>query len=237
MKRFYKEASIAEGEGGFAILLDGRRVKTPMHAALVLPTAALAEAVAEEWRAQGGQIVPHAMPLTKLANTAIDRVAGHEAAIVDQVMAYANDLLCYRAAAPADLAARQATEWDPLLAWAAERFGAKLTTQTGITHFQQPPEAVAALRRPVEAQNPFTLAALHNAATILGSLVLALAVAEGRLAAGEAFALSQLDERYQAERWGEDHEAVQRAQALAAELAAAERFIQLAGHDGIGIML
>lgn len=228
MKRFYKEVSTAAGEGGLVILLDGRRVKTPRHVALALPTEQLAEAVADEWRGQGEEIDPHSMPLTKLANTAIDRVKGCEVLVIDQIIAYSNDLLCYRAAAPADLVARQSAEWDPLLAWAAERFGACLAIQTGITHFQQPPEAVAALRRAVEAQNPFVLTALHNAATLLGSLVLALALAEGRLSAAEAFALSQLDERYQAERWGEDAEAARRAQALATELAAAERFLRLA---------
>lgn len=199
-----------------------------MRAPLALPTNALADAVAEEWRSQGDEIKPFEMPLTKLANTAIDRVVGDPAAAIDMTLSYANDNLCYRAAAPADLAARQAAAWDPLLAWAEERFGARLATQIGVTHFAQRPEAVAALRRAVEVQPPFALAALHNAATILGSLVLALALAEGRLTAAEAFALSQLDERYQAERWGEDAEAAHRAARLAAELADSARFIQLA---------
>lgn len=224
MKRFYKEVQVSDDR---RILLDGRPVKTPKRAELKLPTPALAEAVAAEWRGQGNEIAPAGMPLTKFANTAIDRVAGQEAAVIGQILAYANDHLCYRAAAPADLAARQAAEWDPLLSWAEARFGARLATQAGITHFPQPPEAVAALRRAVEAQPPFALAALHNAATLTGSLVLALALAEGRLSAAEAFAFSQLDERYQAERWGEDPEAAKRAAALAAELADTERFIRL----------
>lgn len=228
MKRFYKEVTVAKGESGYAIQLDGRSVKTPQKVTLALPTQQLAEVVAEEWRGQGEEIDLHSMPLTKLANTAIDRVTGHEAMAINQIMAYTNDLLCYRAAAPADLAARQAVEWDPMLAWVAERYGARLVTQAGITHFPQPPEAASALRRAVEALDAFSMAALHHASTILGSLILALAIAEGRLTAAEAFALSQLDERYQAERWGEDHEAVRRAQGLAAELAAAERFLRLA---------
>lgn len=228
MKRFYKEVTVAKSDRGFAIHLDGRALKTPRRAALELPAQQLAEAIAEEWRGQGAEIDPHSMPLTKLANTAIDRVKGHEAAVIDQIMAYANDHLCYRAAAPADLAARQASEWDPLLTWAAERYGARLTTQAGITHFPQAADAVATLRHAVEAHDPFTLAALHAAAAILGSLVLALALAESRLSAAEAFALSQLDERYQTEHWGEDAEAAQRAKGLATELAAAERFMRLA---------
>lgn len=227
MKRFYKDVGVT-GSGPFAIELDGRAVKTPRRAPLALPTRALADAVAEEWRTQGDEVKPATMPFTKLANAAIDRVVGHESGVIDKIMAYTNDLLCYRAEAPAELATRQDAEWNPLLAWAAERFQARLDTQIGVTHFTQPDEAIAALRRAVEACDPFVLTALHNAATILHSLVLTLAVAEGRLTAAEAFACSQLDERYQAEHWGEDHEAAARASAIAAELAAVERFIRLA---------
>lgn len=225
MQRFYKDVSVSPaGE----ILLDGRPVRTPARAPLALPARALAEAVADEWRAQADAFDPHSMPLTKLANTAIDRVAGQKGAVVDQIMAYTTDLLCYRAGHPAALVKRQSDEWDPILAWAAEKLGARLETRTGPVHFHQPPEAVAALRRAVEAQNPAVLAGLQHAATILGSLVLALAMAEGRLTAAEAFALSHLDERFQAERWGVDAEAAARAAALAAELATTAEFIRLA---------
>jgi chaperone required for assembly of F1-ATPase len=226
MKRFYKEVTVTDGP--YQILLDGRPVKTPMRAALALPTKALGEAVAAEWRSQGDEIDPHSMPLTKLANTAIDRVAGHEAAVIDQIMGYTTDLLCYRAGHPAALVARQSAEWDPILAWAGESLGAHLEARTGIVHFAQPPEAVAALRLAVAAYDPAVLAALHHTATILGSLVLALAMAAGRLTAAEAFALSQLDDRFQVEQWGVDCEAAARAAALAADLAATERFIRLA---------
>jgi chaperone required for assembly of F1-ATPase len=226
MKRFYKDVAVA-GTGPFEIHLDGRPVKTPKRAELALPTRLLAEAVADEWRSQGDDILPASMPLTKLANTAIDRVAGREGEVIDKVMAYANDHLCYRAGSPADLAMRQEIGWNPLLDWAAERLGARLETHVGVTHFDQPPEAVAALRRAVEAEPPFAFAALHNAATILNSLVLTLALAERRLNAEEAFGLAQLDERYQVEHWGEDHEATLRTRALAADLAATERFIRL----------
>ena len=225
MKRFYKEMSVADD---FRILLDGKPIMTPLRATLALPTRALAEAIAEEWRGQGETVQPTTMWLTKLANTAIDRVVGQEEHVVAQALAYANDLLCYRAEAPADLAARQNAAWNPLLEWAAKRYGAHLLIRAGIVHIAQPEEAVAALRGALAARDPFVLTALHAAATVCGSLVLALALADGRLGAEEAFALAHLDERYQAERWGADEEAGKRARALAAELDAAARFMQLA---------
>ncbi len=225
MKRFYKEVSVADD---FRVLLDGKPIKTPLRATLALSTRALAEAIAEEWRRQGELVQPTTMWLTKLANTAIDRVAGQEEYVVGQTLAYANDLLCYRAQAPADLVARQNEGWNPLLEWAAERYGARLLTRAGIVHIAQPEEAVAALRRALAEHDPFVLAAVQAAATVCGSLVLALALADGRLDAGEAFALSHLDERYQAEKWGTDGEAEKRARAMAAELDAAARFMRLA---------
>ncbi len=228
MKRFYEEVTVGDS---LSILLDGKAVKTPMRKTLALPTRALAEAVAEEWRAQGDTIDPATMPLAKLANTAIDRVAGHKNGIVEKIVAYVNDLLCYRAEAPTDLAARQNDLWNPLLDWAAERTGAQLNTGVGVNHIAQAKEAVAAFRGTLAEHDPFVLAAVHSAATICGSLVLALALAEGRLDAEEAFALSQLDERYQAEKWGVDEEAAKRARALAGELDAAARFMRLAQQE------
>ena len=225
MKRFYKEVSVGEGNG---VLLDGKTVKTPRGAALVLPAQALAEAVAEEWRAQGEEIVPVDMPLTKLANTAIDGITRRRVEVVDEIIAYArHDHLCYRTDEPAELVARQSAAWDPLLDWAAERYGAPLVVVQGVTSVAQPEESIAALRNAVEAFDPFALAPLHVAASICGSLVLALAMTDKRLTAEEAFTLSQLDERYQAEKWGSDSEAEARAKRLAAELAAAARFMDL----------
>jgi len=229
MRRFYTQVSIGiPKRGSYSILLDGKPVKTPARAALALPTRALADAVAEEWRGQDDKVDPASMPLTKLANTAIDRVAGQEDHVIGQILAYANDLLCYRAEAPADLVARQNAGWDPLLDWAAERTGAQLLTRVGIVHIAQPEEAVEAFRNALAQHDAFALTAVHSAATICGSLVLALALAEGRLDAEEAFALSHLDERYQAEKWGTDGEAEKRARALAAELDAAARFMRCA---------
>jgi chaperone required for assembly of F1-ATPase len=225
MKRFYKKVAVSPAP--YQILLDGRSVKTPDKHALTLPTLALAEAVAAEWRAQGEEFDPAAMPLTKLANTAIDRVVPSREAVVGQVMGYLNDVLCYRAAHPASLAAQQAAEWDPLLAWAAERYNARLKTQTGPIHIGQDPAAAVALRQAVAAYDAFALTALASSAPLLGSLVLTLALAEAHLTAAEAFALSRLDERYQSAHWGEDEEAAARANALLVELTVVERFLRL----------
>jgi len=225
MKRFYKEVSVSEAP--FQILLDGRAVKTPLRAALTLPNQALAEAVAEEWRSQGEELAPATMLLTKFANTALDRVATMREGVVAQIMAYSNDTLCYRAASPAELVARQQAEWDPVLAWIETRYGAKLVTNVGITYFAQPEEVLAKLRQAVQAYDDFALTALHTAASILASLSLALAWADGHLTAEQAFALSQLDERYQAEHWGEDAESALRTKNLLAELTVVEQFLKL----------
>ncbi|GAA0557333.1 ATP12 family chaperone protein [Rhizomicrobium electricum] len=225
MKRFYKEVSVSAAP--FRILLDGRPVKTPARAPLELPTLAFAEAIAEEWREQGDEIAPDAMVLTKLANTALDRVAPMREGVIGQVMGFLNDLLCYRAEHPAELVTMQSAEWDPLLDWAAERYGVRLRTRPGIVHFAQSDEAVAAFRRAVEAYDPFALTALATVAPILGSLVLALALAEGRLDAEAAFSLSQLDERFQVERWGRDTEAEKRAAGLLDAVKVAESFLRL----------
>ena len=224
MKRFYKDVAVAE----CSILLDGKTLKTPRGALLVLPAQALAEAIAEEWRGQGEDIVPAEMPLTKLANTVIDGVMPRREEVVAEIVAFArHDHLCYRTDAPAELVRRQNEAWDPLLDWAAERFGAPLVTAHGVTSIAQPEASLAALKAVVEAFDPFALAALQVAASICGSLVLGLAVADGRLTAADAFACSQLDERYQAEKWGLDAEAEARARRLAAELDAAARFMDL----------
>lgn len=225
MKRFYKTVTVEDR----SVLLDGRRVKTPRGEDPALPTPALAEALAEEWRAQGEDIQPAAMPLTKLANTAIDGIVLRRGEVIAEIVAFArHDHLCYRTDKPAELKARQDEAWDPLLDWAAERFGAPLLTAYGVTSIAQPEPSLAALRRAVETYDPFVLAALHVATAITGSLVLGLAVADGRLNAAEAFGLSQIDEHFQSEKWGEDAEALARARHLAEELDAAARFMDLA---------
>lgn len=201
MKRFYKEVAVADR----AILLDGKSVKTPARAELVLPTPALAEAVAAEWRAQQEEIDPRTMRLTGLSNAAIDRVAPDVAAFVRPLAAYAeSDLLCYRADAPAELVARQAEAWDPLLDWARRRFDVHFAVTSGIVHAAQPPATVTRLGEALAAYDAFHLAGLAPIITIGGSLVTALALAESEIDPDSAFDLTHLDELWQARRWGED---------------------------------
>ena len=219
MKRFYKEVSVGPANGGFAVLLDGRPVRTPAGNALVLPTEKLAAAIAAEWQAQGDEVIATSMPLLRLANTIIDGVATRRAEVTDAVLRFAeNDLLCYRAHQPPELVARQSLGWDPWLDWARRRHGANMTLAVGLTHVDQTPDALLALRQAVDELDPFALGALHVVASITGSLVLALAVADGAAAGAQAFELSRIDEMYQAEKWGEDAEAAKRATALAHEL-------------------
>lgn len=227
-KRFYKTATARPDDNGFGIWLDERRLKTPARAAFTVPTSMLAEAIAEEWNAQGDQIQPRAMPLTSLANAAIDRVAPDHAAFSGRLAAYGeHDLLCYRAENPVTLTVRQAKAWEPILDWLAETHGARLALSEGIVHVDQPPEALEALRRAVLAHDPFQLAGLHILTTAAGSLTLGLAVLGGRLTAAEAYQLSRIDEDFQIEQWGQDAEAEARTASIRAEAENAGRFVDL----------
>ena len=229
MKRFYKDAAVGEAEDGFRVLLDGRPVKTPAKNALALPTRALAEAIAAEWQEQGEDIDPASMPFLKLANTVIDGIAANRDAVIDAILRFGeNDLLCYRAHQPPELAALQAQGWDPVLAWARRRHGVDFILVEGFTHADQPPATLAAFRAALGAHDPFSLAALHVVASVAGSVVLALALADGELAPAQIFALSRIDEDYQASKWGRDHEAEIRARNLARELETAAQFIAAA---------
>jgi chaperone required for assembly of F1-ATPase len=224
VKRFYSDVVLADG----AILLDGRAVKTPARRPLALPASALAEAVAEEWRAQGEEIDPRSMPLTGLANAAIDRVAPDPQGFARPLAAYAEtDLLCYRADAPDELVARQAAEWDGPLDWARARYDVHFTITHGIVHTAQPPATVARLSDALGAYSAFPLTALSPLVTIGGSLVVALALAEGAIADDRAFDLTHLDELWQAERWGEDQLAHDTRAARRADFRAAARFLSL----------
>jgi chaperone required for assembly of F1-ATPase len=228
MKRFYKTVAADETPEGFRILLDGRPVQTPGRSTLLLPTSSLAEAVAEEWRAQGDEVDPVSMPLLRLANTVLDGVRANRAEVIATVLRFGeHDLLCYRAEAPAALVGRQKAEWNPMLAWAAENYGAHLTVTNGIGHVAQPHHALAALERVVAAQDDFALAGLHVIASITGSLVLALALVAGAINPAQAFQLSRLDELYQAESWGTDAEAQKRVQRLGREIDVATAFSQM----------
>lgn len=228
MKRFYQVAAASAGPDGFDVMLDGRPVRTPFGRPLAVADEALAQALAAEWQAQERTIVPATMPLTGLVNTAIDRIAAKRDEVIDGIVAFGRtDLLCYRAGEPEDLAARQAALWQPLLDWAEARWGARLVTTEGIVPVAQPEEALAALRAVAASYDDLGLAALGAAVAALGSLILGLALAEGRLSAAEAFAAAQLDETFQNERWGEDAEAVARREGLRREVEAAGRLFAL----------
>ena len=234
-KRFWKEVSVAGSEAGWQVLLDGRPMRTPAKAALDLPTEGLAQAVAEEWRAQEGEIRPEQMSHTRLANSAIDKVRPQRPAVVEIVAAYgASDLLCYRADGPEPLVARQAEAWDPMLAFAAERLGAPLTTTTGVIPVAQPEPSLAALVRSVEAHDDFTLAALHELVSLSGSLVLGLATSMGFEPAANLWARSRIDETYQEETWGHDDEAAEVAERRQAAFLFASGFLELAQIKGKG---
>jgi chaperone required for assembly of F1-ATPase len=228
MKRFWKEVALVPAEGGHDIHLDGRPVRTPGRAPLTLPSPALAEAVAEEWRAVGETIDPRAMPLTGLANAAIDRVAVERAGFAAGLARYGeSDLFCYRADHPLELKLRQEAAWDPLLGWAAERYGAPLEAATGIVHRAQPQASLTALANAVAERSPFELAALSPLVTITGSLIAALALLEGAASADDIWSAVNLDEDWQVEHWGEDELARQARANRRAEFDAAVRFLSL----------
>ncbi len=225
--RFYKDVSVSPRDNGFGVLLDGKPIRTPAGAALVIPARALADAVAEEWRSQGDKLRLETMILTKLANTAADRVTADRLTAIAEILAFArSDLLCYRADAPATLVALQVRTWDPLLEWARERYGAVLACGTGIGFVEQDTEALAVLERAVDEYDSFRLCGVQSAATLLGSTVIALALADGKLSTDEALGAAQLDENYQAAKWGLDFEAEKRRENLKAELVAITGFLQ-----------
>ncbi|MEE8272698.1 MAG: ATP12 family protein [Alphaproteobacteria bacterium] len=228
LRRFYKMADAAAAGGGFEIRLDGRPIRTPAKAALVVPAEALAAAIAAEWAAQGDPIDPASMPLTQLANAAIDRVMPDRDAVIAATGGYAEaDLLCHRAERPAALAERQRTVWQPLLDWAAATYNAPLTVTIGVLPVAQPADGVAALHAAVAAHDDMALAALAHVTGLLGSVVLGLALSAGRIAVAEAFDAAHIDDVHQAERWGEDAEAAARLRLIRAEIDAAARFLDL----------
>lgn len=232
-KRFWKEAGVSELEGGFGVHLDGKPVKTPAKAPLVVPTRAMAEAIAAEWDAQEGKINPASMPVTRAANSAIDKVRRQRAEVAALIAAYGEtDLLCYRAEKPAALIARQAEGWDALLDWAHATHGARLHVTQGVLPIAQPEPSVAALAAQVEALDEWELAALHDLVSITGSLVLGLAVVQGRLDAAAAWDLSRIDEDWQIAEWGDDEEARELALLKKEALFAAARFWALR-HSGV----
>ena len=211
-RRFYKEASALEGEGGFALVLDGKSAHTPGCLPIRTPSQALTQALAVEWNAQGEFIDPASMPLTRIVNSALDGVCREMDEVRAEIVKYAgSDLLCYRAGEPESLVAAQAQAWDPILAWARDDLGARLICAEGVIFAAQPEPALQAVARVVgEVTSPLALAALSVMTTITGSTLLALAVAQGRLTAAEAWAAAHVDEDFQIRNWGEDEEAAGR---------------------------
>lgn len=211
-KRFWKEARAEAVEGGHTVYLDARPIRTPAKRLLLLPTQAMAEAVAAEWAAVGEVVDPGAMPVTRSANAAIDKVAVQFDEVAGLIAAYGgSDLLCYRAAGPEALAKAQAEGWDPLLDWAARSYGAPLVTTVGVVPVAQPAESLARLAAPIRAASAFELTALHDLVSLTGSLVLGLAATSGAFEPERIWRLSRIDEDWQAAQWGEDEEAVDAA--------------------------
>lgn len=228
MKRFWTDVSVGQETGGWSIALDGRPVRTPARASLVVPNEALAEAIAGEWRDVEGEIDPRAMPLTGLANAAIDRVAPDKGSFATGLARYAEaDLVCYRADNPKELVERQAESWDSLLAWARRRFDVDFVTTSGVAHVGQPPATVERLAHAVASLDAFRLAGLSPLVTIGGSLIAALAVLEKAITPDEAWQAVSLDERWQLEQWGGDAEAEAALDNRRRDFMAAARFLGL----------
>jgi chaperone required for assembly of F1-ATPase len=228
MKRFYENVAIAAEGDGFGVLLDGKPLRTPAKAPLVLRRRSLAEAIAAEWRGQGVTVKLAELPLTRLASTGIDLVATRRDEIAAEVARYAGtDLVCYRAEHPPELAQRQHATWQPLIDWATLRYDTRLEVTAGIVPVTQSPATLRAFALAVESYGDLELATLHLATSAAGSLVVALALIEGRLDVESAFAAAQLDESFEIEQWGEDTEQTQRRAALKDDIALARRFIDL----------
>ena len=230
MKRFWTLAEVVEAGQGFGIALDGRRVKTPARVDLVVQNRALADAIAVEWNDCGDKIDPRAMPLTGLANAAIDRVAADPVSFAAGIAQYAQgDLTCYRAEGPPPLVELQARQWDPLIDWARRRFDVDFALTTGIIHVEQPAATVQRLAHAVAVLAPFTLAGLSPLVTIGGSLIAALALLEGEVPVAAAWDAVSVDDAWQIEKWGADDEAVAALELRRRDFEAAARFLSLLG--------
>lgn len=228
MKRAYKTVEAVSIDGGWEIRLDGKPVRSPAGRPLLLPTAGLAQAIAEEWAMQAERVDPTSMPLMRLAATACDRIPAHRNGVIDELMRFAaSDLVCYRATGPAPLVQRQVRIWQPLVDWVAVTYDAPLTVTSGLMPCAQPSSTLAALRHALAALDAAELGALGALTGALGSLVIALALKDGRIDADAAFEASQLDETFQIEQWGEDAVATARRAALREDIASTGRYLGL----------
>lgn len=227
-KRFYKAVTVAPAGDGWEVRLDDRPVKTPAGVPLVLIRRTLADAIAAEWADQGATIRPQLMPLYRLVATAIDRVGPRRAEMIAVTLKFAEtDLLCYRAEDPPELVSLQRERWQPMLDWAREALGCDMRVTQGVVPINQPAAALSAMETAVQALDDLRLTAISGIAAATGSLVLAFALAQGRIDAGTAAELAHLDEAFQAQRWGEDREAMQRRARIKAEIADNARFLNL----------
>jgi chaperone required for assembly of F1-ATPase len=228
VKRFYKTAAAVETDQGYAVELDGRSVKTPAKNVLNLPRQALADAIAVEWETQGEDIDAHEMRLTRLANSAIDRVVEHRDNVISEIAGYAEtDLVCYRSVSPEELADQQAAGWDPLVVWVRERHGVDLETTTGLLPIEQSRACIDAVRAVVATYDAFSLAGLHMVTVSSGSVVVGLAVADDQIDGTAAWELSLIDETFQLTEWGEDPDATKRRAGLRDDIAAGAEFLRL----------
>lgn len=228
MKRFWNEVAVEPEGDGWTVKLDGKPLQTPARAALVVPAQRLADAIAEEWRTVEGEVDPRAMPLTGLANAAIDRVAPERRAFAGGLARYGEaDLACYRSDWPPELVSRQAAKWDDLLAWARRRYDVDFSTTSGILHVPQPQATIERLDHEVAALDPFRLAGLSPLATVGGSLLAGLAVLEKAIPPEAAWDAVSVDERWQLEQWGADAEAEQALENRRRDFLIAARFLEL----------
>lgn len=233
-RRFWTAVSVdATGEAGYRVLLDRRVLRTPAKAELVVPTRTMAEAIAAEWDAQQSEVRPFTMPVTRAANAAIDKVRAQHAEVAALIAAYGeSDLLCHRAESPAELVAREAAAWDPLLDWVRVALGAPLVVTSGVIPCTQPPESLARLRARVAGLDPFALTALHDLVGLSGSLVIGLAASESVAPAERLWEASRIDETWQAEQWGLDAEAAEAIAARRDGFLQARRFLDLSRGPG-----
>jgi chaperone required for assembly of F1-ATPase len=220
-KRFYADAGISEADGGFTVTLDGKPIRTPSGRTVIVPVRTLAQTIAVEWAAQGENIEPLTMPLTRFANSVVQGVVDQAEAVRDDVAKYlACDLLFYRAGHPEGLVAREAAHWDPILFWAAEKLGAHFILAEGIVHVRQPDSAIAAARARLPA-DPWAIAAMHVITALTGSALLALALFLGVIDQDQAWAAAHVDEDWNAEKWGVDEEVATRRAAKLVDFRAA----------------
>ncbi len=228
MKRFYKEVQLFQKDKVYFITLDDKKIRTPSGQMLKLPTRSLAQAIADEWRDQIEEIRSAKMPLTQLANTAIDQTRPHRTTLIEQVAAYARtDLLCYRAAMPPDLAKQQAASWQPLLDWSESEFGANLSVTTDLAPIEQPEQSLLSIHTAVAQLDDFPLTGLNAATAASGSVIIGLALLRRRLDADEASSLGQLDEQYQNAQWGEDPDAKAQRDSVRHAITTAASFMAL----------